>query len=89
MCVTIIYLSPYHQKYFLQGANITYLHLNHTIVTITLFVLFIFMFDMKGMGELGFTLTHVSLKYSPSASSVENNVCDNFMKETYPIPPVP
>ena len=34
-------MTPSHQKWFLQASSITYLHLNHIIVTITLFVLFI------------------------------------------------
>ena len=48
-----------------------------------------FMSYIKGMREFGLTLTHVSLKSSPSASCVNQNLCNNCMKETSPIPPVP
>ena len=46
------------------------------------------MSDMKGMEAFGFTLTYVSLNYSPSASSIEKNVCKKCTKYTSPIPPM-
>ena len=39
---------------------------------------------MKFMGAFGFTLIHVSLKSSPSTSSVDQKMCNNCMKETPP-----
>ena len=44
---------------------------------------------IKVIKEFGLTLTHVSLKFSPNASCVDQNVCNNFMKEIFPIPPAP
>ena len=41
MCVTSINVPPYHQQWFLQSDKITYLCFNSSIVTITLFILFI------------------------------------------------
>ena len=40
------------------------------------------MSSMKGMGEFVFNLNHISLKSSPSASSIDQNMCNNFIKYT-------
>ena len=41
LCGTSIAVPLFHQKLFLYGVNITYLRLNHAIVNITLFILFV------------------------------------------------
>ena len=52
LCGTSIYMPPSHQKLFLQGVNITYLRPNHAIVTITLFIFFIFNFWHESHGRI-------------------------------------
>ena len=47
------------------------------------------MSDATGMREFGLTLNHVYLNYSPSASCVDQNVCNNHTKENSPRPPAP
>ena len=43
--------------------------------------------NMKVRGEFGFTITHLYLKSSPSASLIDQNICNNCMKDTSLRPP--
>ena len=47
------------------------------------------MSDIKLIVSVGFTITHVSLKYSLSYSSVDQNMCNRCTKETSLRPHVP
>ena len=53
-------------------------------------IIFVFFIaNMKGMGEFGFTVIHVSFKSFPSGYYVDQNVCNKCMEETFQIPPEP
>ena len=89
LCITSIDVPPSHQQWFLKGANITYFNLKHSIFTINLLFLSFFISSIKGMGAFGFTVIKASFKSLPSAYYFNQNVCNNCMEETSPVPPAP